>query len=317
MTTIESTIVAAKEEYTKQLLDILTPVLYTGFQNIWETCKAKKTDILVSFQLKLENIAIWNQNIIDNEYARAIKENHHLDKLIEAIFLANIKMLSVVRLGKAKTIDVNVPNSKKFIHECYIESARKLWKDPFSIDDREDFLSFREIQRNMERCYIYIDSSIKKTISDILPTEEILDKFLTDIDTEEQPQFESEPISRPQTPAFFEDEGEDEPANVNETTDELEPDYVSPVDNVFMEEPPVSRPSSPIERSSSPEYEHRDSGINLDVSSGHETGDTEEASENNNYTKSIILPESIHQPIDNNNHKKDRDNLPFFDSDEE
>lgn len=184
----DTTIVAAKQEYTQQLCNILNPLLYEGFKTIWKNCNLHSTSqLLKSFQKKLTSIPIWNQDVIDNEYNRIIKETDclWLDKLIEAVFLSNVKVLSTIRIGKIKTINITIPDTKKFIHHCYIEAARRLWLDPHLIDDRIDYLSYSEIKRNEKRMIITLSEAIEKTISKLIPIQNILESYLKDIDQEE------------------------------------------------------------------------------------------------------------------------------------
>jgi hypothetical protein len=133
-------ILAARNEYTEQLQDILCEGIYQEIKNIWSSCNTlTELNVLKSFQLKLCQIPQWNQEIINGKCERTVKSGEYLDKIIEAVFLSNVKILSVVKLNdKRKTINVNVPDTKHFIHRCYIESARAFYQDPYLVDDREN-----------------------------------------------------------------------------------------------------------------------------------------------------------------------------------
>lgn len=195
---MSDTLVAAKQEYTQQLSDILCPCLYQGFKTIWKTCKSSDIDKkLKLFQEKLRSVPLWNQNVIDSELERICKKEETkvlIDKLIEAVFLSNVKVLSSVRLGKAKALNIKVPETKSFIHQCYIEGARKLWKDPHLIDDRELTLGYSEIKRNEKRLLIALYESIEKTISKMIPISNILENYLNGIssDTESESEEKTE-----------------------------------------------------------------------------------------------------------------------------
>lgn len=183
----DTSFVAAKKEYTEQLCDVLKPLIFKGLKSIWKnSINEKNKQSLKTFQEKLTSVPIWNQNIIDNEYARIAKETdcEWLDKLIEAVFLSYVKVLSTIRIGKSKTINIKVPETRKFFHNCYIECARMLWQDPHLIDDREDILTFSEIKRNNKRLYITIKESIEKTISKSIPIQSILENYLNEVENE-------------------------------------------------------------------------------------------------------------------------------------
>ena len=61
----------AKIEYTKQLVDILSPHIYDGVKSIYDETKSihmqKNTPILLVFRELLEKVPIWNSEIIDSE----------------------------------------------------------------------------------------------------------------------------------------------------------------------------------------------------------------------------------------------------------
>jgi hypothetical protein len=177
-----SSLVEAKKLYTQQLIDILSPLLHEGLKSIFETCKnPENKKVLMTFQEKLKSIPIWNQTIIDKEYTRIIDKTdcNWLDKLIEAVFVSNVKVLSSVSIKTAKSINIKVPETKNFIHKCYIECARFFYEDPELIDDRELLLSISEIQKNMKRSLLGISNSIEKTIRELIPLQEILEHYLT------------------------------------------------------------------------------------------------------------------------------------------
>lgn len=180
-------LVAARSEYTDKLQDILCESICSGIKEIWEKCKSEhKNNPLSNFQKKLCLIPEWNQEVINTQLKKIINKNNisndYLDKIIEAVFLSNVKILSVVKLNNSKqTIDVKVPDTKNFIHRCFIESARRFYRDPYLIDDRESGSNTKqEINRNVKRCNSTINDSIDKTIRGMIPMEDILNKYLKD-----------------------------------------------------------------------------------------------------------------------------------------
>jgi hypothetical protein len=185
----DSNYVAAKTEYTIQLCELLLDPIKQGFISVWESCINDPT-ALKTFQEKLCMIPKWNSDIIDEEYLKVTTtvDPKCLEKLIEAVFLSNIKILSVIRVNKEKNINVKIPEPKNFIHKCYVETARKLWSDPYLIDTREEKLNYVEIKRNLKRLDLCINDSIEKTVSKLIPIQDILENYLQDIedDTEDE-----------------------------------------------------------------------------------------------------------------------------------
>lgn len=199
-------LVEAKKEYTEQLTNFLSPQIYKGLQTIWKNCKIeveRKTKeseaesdakpvkpALISFQEKMEMIPIWSDEIITKEYSRIIDDSKcdYYDDLITAVFISHVKVLSSVRLGKReKQIELKVPNSKNFIHKCYIEAARKFYENPFLMEDRQDKIGYLDIQRNLQASKMTINGCVKEAIQKLLPTRDILQSYL-----EEDPESDNE-----------------------------------------------------------------------------------------------------------------------------
>lgn len=183
----QNLLVAAKTEYTEQLQDILKDSVYEHIKNIWNKCKEEnKTEVLQKFQHKLCTVPQMNQATIIEMAEKILEKNKisqdYLDKIIEAIFLSHIKILSVVKLNNKKhTVNVKVPDTKHFIHKCLVESARNFYSDPYLIDDREYGSNTKnEIKRNIKRSHKIISESVDKTIRSMIPMEDILTQYLAD-----------------------------------------------------------------------------------------------------------------------------------------
>lgn len=174
-------IVEAKKVYTQQLVELLTPYLYEGFKLIFDHSKNEKKNVLIKFQEKCADIHLWNQEIINKEYNRIIKKMDNkdlIDKLLEAVFISNVKVLSSVALIPSKSINIKIPETKNFIHKCYINCARYFYQDPYVMDDRTTSNSHSEILRNFTRSTIIIGDAIEKTVRDCIPIQDILDNYL-------------------------------------------------------------------------------------------------------------------------------------------
>lgn len=166
-------LVIAKKEYTEQLLNSISPSIYNGFLSIFEKCKEAESPYKC-FQKKLCDIPIWNQNIIQTEHDRIIKHSklEWLDMLIEAIFIVNVKILSSIKPTQ-KTLNIQLPDSRKFIHECYIHAAREYYVKPKTItashSDNVDLIKV----------------AIQKTIIYLVPQKEVIESVLKE-EPEEQ-----------------------------------------------------------------------------------------------------------------------------------
>jgi hypothetical protein len=178
-------LVAARDEYTSTLQDILAEPVYSGLKATWNLSKAEtRRNPLKVFQEKLCNVPQWNQEVINSYYKKIITasqiSSEYFDKLIEAVFVSNVKILSVIKINNQRqTININIPDTKNFIHRVFIESARQFYTDPYLMDDREfGSNTHSEIQRNVKRSIRVINESVDKTIRGMIPMEDILNKYL-------------------------------------------------------------------------------------------------------------------------------------------
>ena len=175
-----------KQEYTKQLSNLLVPVLYEGLASIYSEAKRTRTDTpMKMFQILLSKIPNWNQNIIQNEYNRIISKTQcdWLNDLITAVFISHAKILSSIKTKKkGKTLNLKVPNGDYFIHKAYIECARQFWKNPYLFLDNINTI---EYQRNMRESELIIEQAINETIRKLLPVRNILQQYIA-IDDESE-----------------------------------------------------------------------------------------------------------------------------------
>ena len=100
-------LVETKNEYTIQLINILTPHIYEGFTSIYNEAKkiikkGDETKVLKTYQQFLKRIPHWNINLIDNETDRikAISRCDFLENLLKAVIKANIILLLLIKLKK-------------------------------------------------------------------------------------------------------------------------------------------------------------------------------------------------------------------------
>ena len=173
-------LIELKNEYTKILLEILTPIVHEGIQYIYNQAKnnSGSSDTLKTFQNLLKKIPEWEDKILTKEYNRIIiktkKNSPWIVELVRAVIKANITILTVNKIPENVYEEINILN---FIHLIYIETARKLWNNPFLF--YHDYPSL-EIKRNLRDSLQLIDNSIVSAIRKILPMNIILQKYLGD-----------------------------------------------------------------------------------------------------------------------------------------
>lgn len=284
------TIVEAKNLYTQQLCELLSPHLYEGIKSLFDTCKENNNQkVLKTFQEKLCSVIKWNQIIIDKEYDRIISDSDctWLSKLIDAVFISHVKVLSSVTMKSNSSINLKIPEPKNFIHKCYIECARYFYVDPSLIDDRETYLHYSEIQRNVKRSILAISNSIEKTIRELIPIQEILESYLNDNEHEQIEPVVQQELSNESDQEQSNENDEEQISNQGQNEQEQQNDQEEQNEqeehDLFMEEPGKVYPD-------------------LNVSDGTTLQNVNFSDE----IKNIIVPGKNEQNTNNN------DNSPFF-----
>tara|TARA_B100000965_G_scaffold359539_2_gene339656 strand:+ start:5032 stop:5916 length:885 start_codon:yes stop_codon:yes gene_type:complete len=171
-------IVAAKEEYTKQLITILLPEMYDIIRNIFTNSQKNNLRRKISysnFQKELKNVPRWSNYTLD-EYLRKINQNYpYLMDLITAIFVSHVKILACVRIkADDKSIKIKVPNLNNFLHKIIINLSEQIYYYPDNIHDKERILGI-------------ITTSITDAISNQVPIEYILNEYLSGAFDEDVP----------------------------------------------------------------------------------------------------------------------------------
>jgi hypothetical protein len=216
---------AAKQEWTKHICNLLVPIVEEGFRTIYANCERSlmprrpvaaaapedgaqeeqqseeeempapdQVGVMSAFQQTLKNIPKWNLDIVDQEYARILKQleledcSDVLDDLVKAAFTSHILILTSVNLsGKAnKKVEMNIPSSKRFIHKIYIESARVFFRNPhLFVKSFESVESEYRYHKNSSRIEAIICGSVEEAIRKLMPIKTILKAYLNAAPEEE------------------------------------------------------------------------------------------------------------------------------------
>ena len=180
-------LVAAKEEYTKQLIYILSPEIYLVILNVFnesQQLKKKRSISLKNFQLQLKKIPIWNNIIIEKNTENIKSKFPYILDLITAIFVSHVKILACVRLKTdSKNIKVKVPNLDTFLHKIIITNAEKIYYNP------EFILKKKEFVVNL------ISETIEETIRNQIPIDKILTEYLSGVFNQDEKEEETKNVS--------------------------------------------------------------------------------------------------------------------------
>jgi hypothetical protein len=180
-------LVEAKQEYTGYLISTLTPSMYNGFRDIFEQSKRimNGNSVFKNFQILMSNVPNWNNYMLDKEVSDITKETgcDWLDNLITAVFVSHSKILTSVKVGnyrpRNKKIDLKIPDTASFIHQCYVQAAREFYKNPMLFLDDTTMIRPDEILKNQTLAQSIIKESVVTTIRKLLPFRSILNEYLT------------------------------------------------------------------------------------------------------------------------------------------
>ena len=204
----------SKNEWGARLLTILTPLIIEGFKSIFDEsyklCKDNNetAKYLMTFQNLISRIPKWNVTIIETEKKRIIDKSgcSYLEELVTCIHIIQLKLLTAMRVGKKqKKIDINIPKLDDFIHKCYINVARKIYKNVYLFELNCPSLQIQKHHRELE---IIVQECILNAVRDGIPIESILRAYMDE--TVEEDVIEEikeqivEPVVNTETQAIFE-----------------------------------------------------------------------------------------------------------------
>jgi hypothetical protein len=204
----------SKNEWGARLLTILTPLIIEGFKSIFDEsyklCKDNNETgkYLMTFQNLISRIPKWNVSIIETEKKRIIDKSgcSYLEELVTCIHIIQLKLLTAMRVGKKqKKIDINIPKLDDFIHKCYINVARKIYKNVYLFELNCPSLQIQKHNRELE---IIVQECILNAVRDSIPIESILKAYMDE--TVEEDVIEEikeqiiEPVVNSETQTIFE-----------------------------------------------------------------------------------------------------------------
>lgn len=225
---VASNLNEARNEWCARLVGILTPLVAEGIRSIfnesWNLCvqNDEANKYLMTFQNLLARIPKWNNTIVETERKRMIEKSGcgYLEELLSCVFIIQLKLLTCIRVGnKQKKIDISIPKVDTFIHNVYINIARKLYSNVYLFEKSVPPLQMQKLNREFE---LLIQEAILTTIRDAIPTEQIIRAYL-DESVEEEETVTIENIPDENSVEKQEDNPSDIPSTVTEETEEIPP----------------------------------------------------------------------------------------------
>ena len=198
----------SKNEWGARLITILTPLIIDGYKSILDEsiklCKDtnEMNKYLMTFQNLISRIPKWNQQIVENEKKRICEKSGcvYLEDLVTCVHIIQLKILTAMRVGqKQKKIDINIPKLNDFIHNVYINVARKVYKNVYLFEINVPPL---QVQKNYRELEIIVQECILNTLRESIPVEAILKSYMDetveeDVIEEVKEEVTHEPIMVP------------------------------------------------------------------------------------------------------------------------
>jgi hypothetical protein len=162
-------LVSAKDEYIAQLADSMAPFLINVVNTLYMAAKknagfGKPTK---EFQMKLREIPLWNQSMIDAQVTAIENKYKYFPELVAAAFVSYVKILSSVKIHSHKPhIQLKLPADDVFVHKVFVNTAKTFYLDPALVK------APREVRLAI------VKNAVETSVRELLPTEDILRAYL-------------------------------------------------------------------------------------------------------------------------------------------
>jgi hypothetical protein len=164
-------LVAAKEEYSKQLINCIQPGIYDILLSIFEDSQKNNIRLSLSysnFQKELKSVPNWADYKLEEKLHSINRKFPYLMDLITAIFVSHVKILACVRLKTDdKSVKIKVPSLNSFLHKIIVSCCEQIYYNPRCIHDEK------------VKIFTLINECINETIANQIPIEYILNEYLS------------------------------------------------------------------------------------------------------------------------------------------
>ena len=169
-----------KNNYISKLTSIVTESIKQKFFTIYDysrqICITKNSNqnVLKQFQNELVLISKWDNTTITEQISNICNSKNitYLDELLKTIFISNNKIINLIH--NENIVNIEIPNTKLFIHTLYINIAREFWKNPYVF--YHNYNNQQKINNDL-KINITISNNILHTIEYFLPIEDVVKKL--------------------------------------------------------------------------------------------------------------------------------------------
>jgi hypothetical protein len=167
-------VVEARREYMFMLQECMIPEMMTTYIRMYndteEPFRGNRGRIL-EFKRVTTDIQTWNDNIIDAHVDNIKAECPWFDKLIEAVIVSLVQIMSSVKINKNNNkISLTVPSAADFVRKCYRSSQTEIYKSPdfMADEDTRETALFNKLTKSIDnviRSYVPLQNIIAMNIS--------------------------------------------------------------------------------------------------------------------------------------------------------
>ena len=196
-----------RDECLTKLQSRIVTVFLQGFLAIYDKVKSKNKrprELLKEYQYAIREISQWTSEDIKREHDRCRSQCELFDNLVRSIFKLH---LAIYNITHECNFDAVIPQPGQYMHEVYLNIARRLWKEPFLVYDiKVDKITY---QSNMLRFEKIIKKFIADTFLQMLPFKEFEAETIGPAETEGKAAADSEAAASAEAEAEADVEAED------------------------------------------------------------------------------------------------------------
>ena len=179
----------AKGHLRDHLGYLIVPPIAEGFWSIQksaaELCERNRTpdQVIRTLQNMFTKIPDWSDVTLSTEVERiqTVTKCSYLDDLVMGVFIAYMKAFaSLNRSSSELSIDFDRPTLTKFIHEVYVQSARKLWQVAYLF--KTTGVTAEVQARARQEVETIINQCLEQVIRGFLPWDSITKKYFSNQD---------------------------------------------------------------------------------------------------------------------------------------
>jgi hypothetical protein len=159
-----------KDECYFKLEQSTSKLYFQTFMDIYKEVKMnnkKSRELMKEFQYAIKKISIWDVDTIKSKHNEFISQCVLFDNLVKSIFKIHLAIYNVVNESE---FNANIPQPGQYMHETFLNIARKLWKEPLLIYDVK--VDKTIYQANLLRISKIIKKCIRETFLQMLPFKE-------------------------------------------------------------------------------------------------------------------------------------------------